>query len=778
MRRWLFVVSVFLLLGCGTLAVRQLDVQYGTAGPARFDVPQTAGSIDFASQVQPILDMRCVACHACFDASCQLKLNSYDGITRGLSQEQVYDATRLVAAQPTRLFEDAHTTAQWRDMGFAPVLNERSQNPDAHIADSLIAQSLLLKTANPLPGDTLLDESFSLGLGRDQQCKSIEHYDEIKRDYPLWGMPYGLPGLSGEEQRILLQWLVEGAPRQSDPAAAISASVIEQLADWEAFLNRDDLKSRLMARYIFEHLFPASLYFADPDSPPVFFRLVRSATPPGTPLQLISTRLPFSDPGVSRVYYRFLPINESVVRKSHMPYALDDARLANWKSLFVDPDYEVTSLPSYELASASNPFVTFAMLPAQSRYRFMLEEAQYTVMAYIKGPVCRGQTAVDVINDHFWVFFSDPEVNFAGAYDRQLEAVLQRIELPAEAGSTSWVSDWMAYAGQEQAYLEAKTAWAQTSPAPGLQSIWAGDGANPNAALTVFRHNDNAEVVKGLQGDRPQTAWVVNYPLLERIHYLLVAGYDVFGNVGHQLNTRIYMDFLRIEGESNFLSLLPADAREKTLKRWYRDDVSHRTKVLQAHGASHAATGVSFQSETPLDELYRRIAEHVSSVHDPAVDLELASLSPDAMMFMQRLASIGGVVASRFPEFSVMMLKNQQAGTNGYFSILRNRAFTNISHLVGDEDRRLPEEDSLSVHPGFLGSYPNVYLEIDVEHLQAFVEQAEQLAADADFAALLDQYGVRRTDPEFWSFSDEVQTAARQDPIAGGLLDYNRLENR
>lgn len=45
---------------------------------------------------------------------------------------------------------------------------------------------------------------------------------------------------------------------------------------------------------------------------------------------------------------------------------------------------------------------------------------------------------------------------------------------------------------------------------------------------------------------------VIGYPLFERMHYLLLAGYDVYGNIGHQLATRLYMDFLRMEGELNF----------------------------------------------------------------------------------------------------------------------------------------------------------------------------------------------------------------------------------
>ena len=56
---------------------------------------------------------------------------------------------------------------------------------------------------------------------------------------------------------------------------------------------------------------------------------------------------------------------------------------------------------------------------------------------------------------------------------------------------------------------------------------------------------------------------MIGYPLLERIHYLLVAGYDVYGNVGHQLNSRLYMDFLRMEGEFNFLTLLPEAQRRR-----------------------------------------------------------------------------------------------------------------------------------------------------------------------------------------------------------------------
>ena len=67
-----------------------------------------------------------MVCHGCYDAPCQLKLDAWAGLQRGASKDKVYDGTRLLTANLTRLFEDAQTTAEWRTKGFYPVLNESS----------------------------------------------------------------------------------------------------------------------------------------------------------------------------------------------------------------------------------------------------------------------------------------------------------------------------------------------------------------------------------------------------------------------------------------------------------------------------------------------------------------------------------------------------------------------------------------------------------------------------------------------------------------------------
>ena len=95
-----------------------------------------------------------------------------------------------------------------------------------------------------------------------------------------------------------------------------------------------------------------------------------------------------------------------------------------------------------------------------------------------------------------------------------------------------------------------------------LEDIWNGDGRNPNALLTVFRHFDTAVVTQGAAGDLPKTLFVLDYPLFERLVYNLVVNYDVFGNVGHQALTRLYMDMIRMEAEELFLAFLPPSQRD------------------------------------------------------------------------------------------------------------------------------------------------------------------------------------------------------------------------
>ena len=315
------------VVGCAVVGGDQLTKRFGKSEPRdRMVSSDSKAGQHFLQEVKPILEGRCASCHACYDAPCQLKMTSAQGIDRGASKALVYKGSRLTAAKTTRLFIDAQTTQEWREKQFFPVLNERDQNPDANKALGVLHRSLMLKQHNPLPGQAILSgDNFDLSLNRANICPKPEEYDRFAINQPMAGMPFGLPGLSQAEHRILTEWVESGARMATLPP--LPNPYREQVADWERFLNQSSDKSRLISRYIYEHLFLGHLYFDDLPLG-IYFSLVRSATPPGEPIEVIATRLPYGDPGVERVYSRLQRVASTLVGKTHMPYKLNRERMA------------------------------------------------------------------------------------------------------------------------------------------------------------------------------------------------------------------------------------------------------------------------------------------------------------------------------------------------------------------------------------------------------------------------------------------------------------------
>jgi hypothetical protein len=773
---------IFLMIvGCTSITSSQWDQRYGKAEPREMSDERPNAPLTYYKDTKPILDQRCVVCHGCYDAPCQLKLETYEGLLRGANPNKVYDGTRLIGASLTRLFEDASTTAQWRSKGFHPVLNERKNTPTANVNAGVMAQMLELKQTHPLPSQSILPASFDFNLDHHAHCAAIEGFSSFAESKPLWGMPYGLPGLSSHEHKITMDWLAQGAAMGT--ATKIPSQVQKQIDAWESFFNGDSLKQQLVSRYIYEHVFLAQLFFSE--SPHLYFRLVRSSTPPGKPLARISTARPFDDPRTSRVYYRLWQDPSSVIAKTHMPYSLTPARMKKWQQLFFPSDpafaYEVTQLPSYAPAVAANPFVTFAELPINARYRFMLDEAQFTIMNFIKGPVCRGQVALNVIQDHFWVFFFAPENQSRPGNAKFLAENSKHLQLPSEAGNTLLpMTNWLKYSELQKEYLAAKAAFVSKKiVAEGgleLNEIWDGDkGKNPNAALTIFRHSDSASVHKGMIGKPPKTAWIIGYPLLERIHYLLVAGFDVYGNVSHQLLSRLYMDFLRIEGEMNFVGMLPEKDQQPLMNSWYRDAESHLQTYVDLYIKQvDAPNNIRYITNNPQQELYQKLQAYLGQASQSHHNIHAKKLPARKLALYEKLQSTKGTAISFLPQTTLIEIPNV-----GLFTLVHNSAYSNLSSLFGEDKRRIPAEDNLTIARGIIGAYPNSFLRIEEAEIDAFISQFQQVDSEEGYRALKDKYAVRRSDPQFWAFSDKVHQLYRlSEPDEAALLDYNRLENR
>lgn len=771
-----------LLAGATAHAGDPAEQLYGPASTReRIEAMDSAAGRRYLGEVQPLLERRCVVCHGCYDSPCQLNLAAPEGIDRGASKDKVYESARLKAAPPSRLIEDASTTMQWRQRDFYPVLNEHAQQEQANIEASVMYHMLDLKRKNPLPDTTILPDSFELGLNREQACPRFDEFEHFSTKYPLWGMPYGLPGLAPSEFGTLEKWLKDGA-RMAHPAPP-SQATLAQVDRWERFLNGSSPKERLMSRYLYEHWFLAHLYFRD-QGDGAFFRITRSATPPGTPIRHLPSRRPYEAPGTETFYYRLWRDRSTTLDKTHMPYALDDDRMAWLRELFLAPSYAVESLPSYEPEVAANPFIAFSAIPLESRWRFLLEEAQFTVMNFIKGPVCRGQVALNVIRDNFWVVFTEPKLTRNDDLEAFFNSQEANLRMPVEAGSTAPpFSTWHKYAKSQEAYLKAKTDYLSKAFPNGehltLDIIWDGDGHNQNAALTVFRHFDSATVVKGLVGPEPLTAWLVNYSILERIHYLLVAGFDVFGNMGHQLTTRLYMDFLRMEGEFNFLALLPPETRLAERQKWYRGaSKKQQSYLFGARQNFEQPTGIHYTTDDPKHELYDMLRQKLGPVLNQSYSMDQPGVPPSHRRTFAGITDIRGAAATQLPEMAFINVQGSD-GRDYYYTLLRNSAHSNITSLFKESSERAPDQDTITLVAGFLGSYPSVFWRVQEKDLPTLVGQIRGLYDEAGYRKLLDRYGVRRTAPDFWAFSDKIMAAHQQaDPIENGLLDYNRLENR
>jgi hypothetical protein len=748
--------------------------------------------VDFALDVKPVLDNRCVVCHACFDAPCQLLLSSHEGALRGASQEPVYDSSRLRAKAPTRLGIDAHGVAAWRERDFFSVLDSPGETEKPGSGEALLLRMLALGRAHPFAEGKRLPESVSLDINRTLTCAQGDEFEKYTREHPLGGMPYGVAPLSEQELATLTAWVVQGA-KGAEPVAqppAIDASVRE----WETFLNGESLKQRITSRYLYEHWFMASLYFDDQPVGP-FFRIVRSRTAPGQPIDEIATVRPYDDPGPT-LYYRLEPIEATIAHKTHMVYALGPERMARLQALFLANDWTPTSLPAYTAAVASNPFVAFDQIPARSRYQYMLDDAQYFVMTFIRGPVCRGQVAVDVIEDQFFVSFLDPDRDLSVIDPKFLSKTKALLALPAQHGGSIIPGEiYLAYARDQRRYLNARAqAYDAIDPkrrGPALDWIWDGDGNNANALLTVFRNFDNATVVRGFVGSMPKTAWVIDYPIFERLYYDLVAGFDVFGNVIHQVSTRLYMDHLRMQSENLFLGFLPEKERKALRASWYVG-ATHQLDFFfanQIRSLGHA-TQIEFGPGDVKAQLIEQILARNASVAGPPDTLNRCAKPPclpdgatpaqrQAETALQRLASVKGAWVAPLPEVSLLRVRVDASGANDLvYSLIHNDAHTNVAFMFGEDDRRLPADDTVTVYRGQFGSYPNFFFAVELARTDEFVDALRAVNTPAQFAAFVDAYGVRRTDAEFWATSDWLrENLRRSDPIQAGIYDFGRFGN-
>ncbi len=314
-----------------------------------------------------------------------------------------------------------------------------------------------------------------------------------------------------------------------------------------------------------------------------------------------------------------------------------------------------------------------------------------------------------------------------------------------------------------------------------LKSIWRGnhfESEDNDAVLTVYRHFDSASVHRGALGEIPKTMWVIDYPLLERLYYSLVAGFDVYGNTQHKVLVRKYMDRLRIEGESNLLEYLPKYKRNMVFDSWYQGVLS---KSIVTYTPSNNESTLKYDYKT----LASKILEYTKTPKDPinfqrdsfptSLDLKLYNSKEDIEKGLKDIVFNNEI--DKFKEFSSdnfnliyirFKLKEQK---DQVYTMVVNRWHDNVAFMFNEEFRRDVKKDKVNFIEGFIGSYPNYFVVVEQEDIGEFFTLLRETVDEKK----LSKFFINRNNKNFWKEYDWFQKRFEADqPIEAGIFDLNR----
>ncbi len=743
----------------------------------------------YREKIQPIFDNRCIACHSCLNGPCQVNLQNYENFERGGHHINVYNGTRIDSVLPTRPGIDGKKVTDWRKLGFFDL--NQSRNLDDNIFFQMLGIKQLTQRDIPL---NKVEESVAC-IDNAATLKALfKESSNIK-------MPYALPPLTDEDRSTLAVWISNGAPGSKE--IEIPSVLHRPIKEWDTFLNQKSPEEKLVSRYLYEHLFLAHIYF--PESPTTFFRLVRSKNKCDSTIDEIATRRPNDNPGTQEFYYCLKQLDTTIVAKTHMPFEFTPNVMSRWKKLFFTDKWKVSGTEnfeeSYAFKTSENPFIAFNDIPARARYQFLLDNSQYIVGTFIKGPVCNGSNAVNSIQDQFYVMFINPDSDNMVLSKEYADKARDLLILPGVWGSDIKLGDTYALTKKivehREGYRKLRAEWTKKFQPRGydLRDLWDGSGDNPNATLTVFRHNDNAVVIKGFKGDIPKTLFFLDYALMERLVYNLVVNFDVFGNVSHQALTRIYMDLIRMEAEEIFLSFLPPESRAPLRKSWYKGLLTEaKMKYVFPLVDGNIPTAVKYKnSKNAKEEFVEQVFYNYlkplartspDTMNWKAIDLPGNTKSEFPLTYdgniIRDITSLKAIGTQRYPNFfpenSYLLVKHANKASEVY-TIIRNREHENVSWILNESLRLAPKEDSLTILQGYYNYYPNKFFVVNGDKLQDFKNKVLKIKIKEDYMKLAKEFGVSRVSDKFWATYDELNSIYKAEhPVDFGYLDLTRYD--
>ena len=130
----------------------------------------------------------------------------------------------------------------------------------------------------------------------------------------------------------------------------------------------------------------------------------------------------------------------------------------------------------------------------------------------------------------------------------------------------------------------------------------------------------------------------------------------------------------------------------------------------------------------------------------------------DAEQALSRLTSrpaAGLKVIDQLPEATMLRVETA-GGKRVVYSMLRNRAHSNVAFLLGEAYRYQPGLDTVTIYPGVLSSYPNFMFNIPAQEVPEFVAEMERAKDAKRFEKIVERWGIRRSHLQYWQYFHDI----------------------
>jgi len=96
--------------------------------------------------------------------------------------------------------------------------------------------------------------------------------------------------------------------------------------------------------------------------------------------------------------------------------------------------------------------------------------------------------------------------------------------------------------------------------------------------------------------------------------------------------------------------------------------------------------------------------------------------------------------------------------------------------MFNEESRLDVKKDKLNFIEGFVGSYPNIYIDLSQDEISDFFTLLSNFdKKDEEYTKALKKFTVNRTNKDFWQVYDWFQNRYYDsDKLNSGLFDLNR----